>query len=803
MNTLWHKVWFDLWQNKSRTLLAVLSIAAGVFAIGTIFGLVDQLLNGMDQAHLDVAPSQISIILREPIERATAERLADIEGVSGIEAVNQLSIRYKSPVDGKWELGTLVMRPDYIEQIYDQVELKEGTWPDASEIGIERLSGEYYGISIGDEVIFEIAGEELSLPVSGQIRHPFVPPPSFGGQAHFFADSQTLAIFGIPEDLFNQLLVRVEPYSLDRAQDVAGELRDVLAGQGIGVAVTLYQSPTEHWGRMFVEGINLVLQIMAVVALVMSVILVFNSMTALITQQTNQIGIIKSVGGKTQMIIRLYLSVVLVYGLLALLLALPLSALFAFAMSGWFLNLFNIDVTNFTVSNQAVALQIIAAILMPLLAALWPVLKGASITVQEAIATYGLGADFGSSRLDVAIERLGGMVLSSSYAAALGNVFRRKGRLVLTLLVLILGGTMFLVIMSLISSTQLTLDNEMARQGYDFRIGFSQDQPISEVLALVEASGIGQEAEMWYSRNATLLREGKQLQDSTGLGAQILGIPAGSEMMRPMIAAGRWLTPEEGDGIVISEKTANVNGIIPGDRLTLDLGELGSGSWQVVGTYRVVYSTGFVTEPIYASLATLLELSGLNDTGSQLLVTTGFESLDENVLAADQLKNLLNAEGLEIDFYTSQIKLEQRAFADNQFNSVTTMLLSLALLVAVVGGIGLMGSLGTSVVERTREIGVMRAIGAGSRSIMALFVAEGILQGLMSWALAVPIAIVVARPLARQLGQTMIDVDLDFAFNWPAVLAWLLAILALALLASVLPARRAANISVRESLAYA
>jgi putative ABC transport system permease protein len=73
----------------------------------------------------------------------------------------------------------------------------------------------------------------------------------------------------------------------------------------------------------------------------------------------------------------------------------------------------------------------------------------------------------------------------------------------------------------------------------------------------------------------------------------------------------------------------------------------------------------------------------------------------------------------------------------------------------------------------------------------------------MSWALAVPIAFLIARPLARQLGQTMIDVDLDFAFNWPAVLAWLLAILALALVASVLPARRAANISVRESLAYA
>ena len=100
----------------------------------------------------------------------------------------------------------------------------------------------------------------------------------------------------------------MEPYNLTLAQDVAGDLRSQLANQGYGVAVTLYQSPTEHWGRMFVEGINLVLQIMAVVALFMSVILVFNSMTALITQQTNQIGIIKAAGGRTITIIQLYLA---------------------------------------------------------------------------------------------------------------------------------------------------------------------------------------------------------------------------------------------------------------------------------------------------------------------------------------------------------------------------------------------------------------------------------------------------------------------------------------------------------------
>ncbi|MEZ4594160.1 MAG: FtsX-like permease family protein [Chloroflexota bacterium] len=87
---------------------------------------------------------------------------------------------------------------------------------------------------------------------------------------------------------------------------------------------------------MFVEGVMLVLQLMAVVSLFLSVVLVTNTMTALITQQTDQIGVIKAIGGQ-----RARLSGCiwrkLAYGLLALLISLPLGALTAFYSSRWFL----------------------------------------------------------------------------------------------------------------------------------------------------------------------------------------------------------------------------------------------------------------------------------------------------------------------------------------------------------------------------------------------------------------------------------------------------------------------------------
>jgi putative ABC transport system permease protein len=126
----------------------------------------------------------------------------------------------------------------------------------------------------------------------------------------------------------------------------------------------------------------------------------------------------------------------------------------------------------------------------------------------------------------------------------------------------------------------------------------------------------------------------------------------------------------------------------------------------------------------------------------------------------------------------------------------------LAIIVAFVGGIGLMGSLSISVVERTREIGVMRAIGARSRTIMGMFVLEAVLQGIFSWLIAVPISIVAAASLSQILGQAMFDANLDYQYDYAAVLIWLIIILVISTLASILPARSATQISVRESLAY-
>jgi putative ABC transport system permease protein len=804
MNILWDKVWFDLWHHKTRTLLAIVSIAAGVFAIGAIFGLVNQLLSGMDVAHRASQPAHLLMTLRQPIDQAMVDGIKKLPGIAGVEPLNTLTTRYKSTSHGEWRSAIVNMRQDFVEQQYDRYTLQQGEWPHDRAIGVERLSSDFYGIQPGDQIIFDMPGADRTFQVTGKIRHPLVLPPNFGGSAYFFINAEGLTRLGVPRDRYWSLMVQVTPWSDDYAKDRASAIKERLGKQGVGVAIIMYKKPHEHWGRNLVAGINFVLRILAVAALLASVILVTNTMTALITQQTDQIGVIKAIGGRTTTIIQLYLAGALVYGALALLIALPLGMVTAYRGAQALLMLFNIDYKPFQFSTQAVILQVLAAIGAPLLAALWPVLQGAAISVREAIASYGLGGDFGSGWLDRMIERLGNRLLPATDTLALGNLFRKRRRLILTQGVLIVAGSMFLLVMTLSASVTLTVDNELNRRGYDVRIRFPAAERTPQMLALVRATPGVAYLESWFSLIATVLRNGERVRDTGGLGVEVVGIPTSSAMYRPYVIAGRWLAPEERARVVVLEQgTAELNQITVGEWITIDFGDLGHGEWQVVGIYTAITPDAVTTDLAYVPAAALRQVTKKSNWATQIVVTAQDPSYAATVALLEELKQRLDERGMKVDLFVSRTKLQDRVYAFNQYNIVIGMLLGLAVVMALVGGFALASSLSISVLERTREIGVLRAIGARTPTLMRMFVLEALLQGCLSWLIATPLALLMASPVASRLGQIMLDADLDYTFNTSAVFVWLGMVLTISLLASILPAYNAARISVRQSLSYA
>jgi putative ABC transport system permease protein len=800
MGVIWHKIWFDLWHNKTRTLLAVLSVAAGAFAVGAIFSMSDQLSTTMDASHQSTMPPHINVALYDLVERDTLMNLEKIPGVAGIEPYNNISVLYQLHPDAPWRQGVIQLR-EYTRQRYELVQLREGAWPKAKdELGVERMAALSNNIGIGDTIRFKAGDQERTFKITSLVRHPFVPPPQFMDVSFYFAGSAGLERFGFPEGKYNCFFVRVTPYSSDHAKEVATAIKDKLAKQNIRVVAFVYQDPNRHWGRTFLDGYMLVQQMLAILCVLMSAVLVYNTVTNLITQQTNQIGILKAIGGKRGTIVGAYMISAFIYGFLALVIALPLGAIVAFIVTRVFLNLFNIDYNTFQFSTRAVALQVICALAAPLLAGLPPILQGANITVRQAISSYGLGGGFGSSWLDRAVEDIGRRWLPSHYATALGNMFRRKGRLLMTQLVLITAGAAFLMVMSLNSSLNWTMDNIFARSRYDTMLQFSQNERLEHAAVMAASIPGVQKIELHLVQSASMFRKGQLVKDA-GIGTSIEGIPTGSDFFKPLIVAGRWIQPGDGKAIVITRDSAKKNNIQLGDTVTLDLGELGSDTWQVVGFYDPVFVNGFGTDTIYTPLDSLYQATKKYNQGTMLYIRTTSHATPFVTDVTAKLKDMFDQRGMRVS--ATQTQAAARATNEFSFSIVIYMMLALSVIVALVGGIALMGALSIGVIERTKEIGVMRAVGARSRTILGVFVMEGLLQGILSWLVAIPISFFASPFLAAALGKAMFGATLDYRFSWPAVGIWFGIILAVAAVASLMPASGATRISVRDSLAYA
>jgi putative ABC transport system permease protein len=128
--------------------------------------------------------------------------------------------------------------------------------------------------------------------------------------------------------------------------------------------------------------------------------------------------------------------------------------------------------------------------------------------------------------------------------------------------------------------------------------------------------------------------------------------------------------------------------------------------------------------------------------------------------------------------------------------------LIMASLTALVGSIGLTGTMSMNVLERTREIGIMRAIGASDRAIISLVMIEGLLIGTISWFLGVLLAFPISTLLSNAINLALFGAPSAFTFTITGLLVWLGVVLLLSVFASIIPARNAASLTIREVLSY-
>jgi putative ABC transport system permease protein len=792
MGVTWNKVWRDLAHNKARTLLVVLSIAVGVFALGTIFGGYNIMTDYMARENEAWGPIDMTL-WGWPFDEQAEETVLREPGVADVERAADTSFRWRLEGDASlepsdWREAQLYAREDYEAQRMGKVDLWEGSWPEGRTLAIERMTARHLDIPIGSTIVVQHGQHERRLKVVGIIRDSFANPPQFGADPIFFASPETAA--WLTDTRYNRIEVRMDAYDQAEASRLIDELRYRLENTGVSVWGWWIHDPTEHWFQDSVDTVYVILLVLGVLALGLSVFLIVNTTNAIISQQVWQIGVMKAVGATRGHVVRVYLMAALIYGALALLIAMPLGAVGAYLLAGWILELVNITLITFPIDPAALAVQTVLAVVVPLVAASVPVIGGARITARKAISTYGLGSGYGRGLLDRILGRI--RHLPRPMALSVRNTFRRKGRVLLTLLTLALGGAMFMMVMSVRASFDHTLDLMLSDFGGDAMVWFEKSYRTSRLVEVAESAPGVSAAEVW-------LRYWVPMPTSYGEDyILLLGVPPRSEIMNPRIAEGRMLRPEDDHAVVMNQKIAAEQGIRVGDEVAVRFEDREeSVSWTVVGTFRNAEDGQSICLVPFDVLA---DETGSANRGRWMAVAAEKHTSEAQRQLVRDLRETYKAHGIETSYFQTADDMREEDLGG--FEIVMYLLLGMAALTAVVGGIGMASTMSINVVERRREIGVMRSTGATSFAIAAIFVVEGVLLGVLSCLFAVPISVPSSRLFSDAIGAELFSLPFDFVFSFSGVGLWLGIVVVLSALASLWPALRATRVSVREALAY-
>jgi putative ABC transport system permease protein len=314
------------------------------------------------------------------------------------------------------------------------------------------------------------------------------------------------------------------------------------------------------------------------------------------------------------------------------------------------------------------------------------------------------------------------------------------------------------------------------------------------VATIAESIPGVESVEGWLEYGGTLIS------DKEGAGTQILFVapPSNSTLIDPIITSGRWLTTGDENAIVIGNHLLNVfPDLKVGDVLTIEIDGKET-SWNIIGTYSI---TGNVNPPLlYVNYEYISRLINQPDQVYSLRVIT--ESHDSAIQKQvnDQLLALFEQRGVQVS--SSQLGADFIQNQKAQTDIFVYFMLVMAILIAVVGGLGLMGMMSINVLERTREIGVMRAIGASNGDIQGIVIVEGMVIGLISWIISILLSIPITAVLAAGVGLAILTAPMPAVYGISGIVAWLLGTLLIATLASAIPARRASKLTVRDTLAY-
>lgn len=798
----WKKLLRDLQAARGRMAMMVIAMAVSIFGVGMILSAYTILGREMSRNYLGTNPASAFIEL-DRVDAALVEAVRQRPGISDAEAGSWVTARAEVNPN-EWMPALLFVTPNFDAAHISTVNPEAGAFPPTEQtILVEREVLPMLNAKIGDVLALQTPnGTKQQIVISGTVHDPALAPAWQEQTVYGYITPATLIVLGESETLhILKVVVSDQPHNIASIDSTVSDLAEWLKGQGYVVDEIRIPPPGRHPHQSQMISILMLLLVFSVMALILSAILTATMIGGLLAQQIRQIGIMKAIGARSSQITSLYLALVAILGSGAVVIGLPFGIAAGRGFAGMVAQLLNLKIYSGAIPAWVYLILLLMGILIPLLVALNPILRTTRITVRETISDYGISRETSASRLrDSWFSRI--LSFDNTLILALRNTFRRRGRLLLTLSLLSAAGAMFMTGINVKSGWQAYLEKAAADRHYDLEIRLNQpvsEEKISSVIPTI--SGI-EKIEAWNFTPAALVHPDGldivQTYPDGGHGSFTLrSVQPETQLIATPLLDGRWLQAGDTNAVVLNQ---NAKALFPNAMVGDDIQLMIEGK---IATFRVV---GVIRQILSPSAAYVTPAAFADATGQPMQFINAIRFVmkkhDKQAIASvtKEIESAFAAENISVKIAISESLLGE-AISGHVYIFIFALILISAVM-AVVGALGLTSSMGTSVIERTREFGIMRAIGAKSKTILRNVISEGVFIGLMSWVIALPLSIPLTYGIGYLVGYMSFRVPLPLTISFPGLIIWLSVIVAGSIAASAYPAQQASQLTIRETLAY-
>lgn len=790
LSASWHKSVRDLTGRRARAAFAVATLALAVASISflAIPTLIDR---AMQDEVRDGRLADVTLALR-PVELSDDQlaAIASLPNVAGVEATSSIDVRV---LIGERRAPALVIGVrDFPAQAVDVVRVESGTLPGRSELvaDVQDANVGVYDGEAGDELtVLSGTGEDTTLPLTGRAR-------SLPGGEHV-QDTNVIVLYATAATVadlsgdtgVDRLAVRLDDpgpaASEATVEAVRAELAAVPGFNGLANLPEV-RAPGDWPGKADTEAFGRFLSALTVLALLSAVVLISSTMSTLVAEQTREIGTMRAIGARRRQVAAVYLRTTLLLGGIAALVGAALGVLLAGLLAGYFGSMFWAIDVGFGVDPAVLAVSLAVGLLAPALAALPAIRRGLRVDLRDALEASGstLGAE---GPVDRALRRAG--FLPRTMQIGLRNVGRRKRRSLATALIVALAVGNLLAVLGVAAAATEASRRSWSSHLEDFQVSTSgRDLFDAEAEQTIRTTPGVAEAEP-VLKNAVVLN---------GEDAFVWGVEQ-DPLLDRRVADGRWFTAaeeEDEDQVAVVERNiAQLLGIEVDDVVTIQ-SAAGGADFRVVGLATNQQEDGTV---VYVPLTTARSLID-QPTGANAYWVRADSSEPAVVDRTTTLvEDRLAALGYEVDTEISYVA-EQDEVAENR--SLTTTIGLLGFVIVAMSLVGLANAITTNVLERTREIGIVRCIGARARDVRRIFTTEGVAIAVVGWAIGIPLGYAFTRLLVWLIWEVA-DVRIPVLFPPLNVLVALVGTVVLSLLVLHLPVRRAVRFRPGDALRYA